>query len=449
MTSRVLLGFGALLVASSVAAQVSITNIEPGETVRYPILALRGEAPSDSIAIGADWSHAARFPVTGGQWAGFVELKPGENMIGLQSGRTTVRFKVTYKPMTTPYKVASIYVMGSDGEEKYITNQLNEKYPIREKLDVAMKLLQSACAEAMNQDGRGRTTFNLDTDANGIVNVRFIKLSKTSAEMRAMDNNTAWGFVYDELKKRLPEDNLRWLGVMGFTDFNRTTAKTSGHFALGGGALALFGSGSMGWWPAALRDVPKKMADPYVLDPKLMFEDSAGRSTAWSEVSTGYGAMLHELGHTLGLPHSNDGLSVMSRGFDNFSRWFTVQDPPSKKSEKSVTFGLDQMMRWSPYFATRLSYSPWFQADGTARKSEDEPTIKVDGDVISVTSPKGIKVWGADRDDIAPVWGEIKGSETTKSFSIADLRKRLATDKEFRFSIVDSWGQIANVDVKT
>jgi len=45
----------------------------------------------------------------------------------------------------------------------------------------------------------------------------------------------------------------------------------------------------------------------------------------WANYATGLGAALHELGHTFDLAHSPTG--VMSRGFDDIHRFFTVVMP--------------------------------------------------------------------------------------------------------------------------
>jgi len=45
----------------------------------------------------------------------------------------------------------------------------------------------------------------------------------------------------------------------------------------------------------------------------------------WANYATGLGAALHELGHTFDLAHSPTG--IMSRGFDDIHRFFTIVTP--------------------------------------------------------------------------------------------------------------------------
>lgn len=55
----------------------------------------------------------------------------------------------------------------------------------------------------------------------------------------------------------------------------------------------------------------------------------------WANYATGLGAALHELGHTFDLAHSPTG--VMSRGFDDIHRFFTVVTPVTSLRGASVS----------------------------------------------------------------------------------------------------------------
>jgi hypothetical protein len=312
-----------------------------------------------------------------------------------------------------------------------------------------MKLLQSITAETMRAAGYGRKTFPLELDRNGKVVVHFVASPKKGSELRAMEDIPAWGHIYDLLRPKFNEPTERWVTMIGWTGWDREKRRGTGHFALGGGALAAFGSGTMPLWPSTLADVPKVFMDTRVIDPAETFEDSAGRRTVWANVSTAYGAMLHELGHTLGLPHSADRLSVMSRGFDLFSRTFTPVEAPRAGQTDPVTFPPDQVTRWGDFFAARLNVSPFFQAD-TPPPPGEAPTVKREGDQILLRASLGIRVWGAENDDTPAVFAENKETAppTNVTLSLKDLRERLKTTRPFRLTVVDVLGQWTTLEIK-
>jgi hypothetical protein len=431
----------AFVVPVLAAAQVTIDNVEPGEIVRHPVIILEGSAQDDTIAIGGDWKTAGRFPVVNHRYVGFAELKPGKNMVVLQSGKHILRYLLEYKPMATPYKVVTLFVKAKDGKDEYYTNHLGDKFPIREKLDVAMKLLQAACAESMFRQGYGRKTFNLELEKDGKVKVHFVTLPKTTDEMRAMKDMDSWFYMYDQIKPLFDEETTRWCGMLGWTRFNRIEGKNEGHMALGGGAQAMFGGASMGWWPESFKEVPVKFADTYVIDPTLMFEDSARRGTVWANVSTALGAMLHEMGHTFGLPHSADRYSVMSRGFDYFNRWFSAIEPPAKNESQSKFPTLEERMRWDKFSAARLNLNPFFQSDAKKAPAGEAPKITIANGTVTIESSVGLKLWGADRDDTPAVFEELKNAPKKVELNVDDLRKRLGTDKPFRITAIDGNGR--------
>ena len=430
-------------------ADITVDNLTPGEVVRYPVLALKGTVQGKSFSMNLVGAKQQKFPLVGNRFAALIELKPGPNMVESRSGRDTMRMKVEYRPMANPNRILTVFVHASDESEVYKLSPAGDRPRVREKLDVAMKLMQSMTAEAMRAAGYGRKTFPLELDKDGKVVVHFVTAPKTGDELRAMDNYASWGYVYDLLKPQFDEFKSRWTTMIGWTGWDPKTKSWKGHYALGGGALGAFGTGSMVHWPATISDVPRVFMDATVIDPAQAFEDSAYRRTVWANVSTAYGAMLHEMGHTFGLPHSPDRFSVMSRGFDLFSRFFTVVEAPRQGQTDNVTFTPDQVTKWDPFFAARLNLSPFFQSD-TPPPPGEAPTITRAGDAIRLRAPQGIRVWGAENDDTPAVWEEKKEAVPPSSItlSLKDLRDRLKTIRPFRVTIVDKFGQWTTIDVK-
>ena len=174
------------------------------------------------------------------------------------------------------------------------------------------------------------------------------------------------------------------------------------HTALGGFPLALFGSGNMHSWPAALDQVHTCFLDETEIQNDL-FDDSAHRKALWSNAATGLGAILHEIGHSFQLRHTNLAPSrkrsllhpVMGRGFDHFNRIFGLAEP------FGFTFGkLNPLIREEEesnlhsHSLVRLLYNPFFpsspSSQGFVASSNDGPSIERMGDIICVRSLDGI-----------------------------------------------------------
>jgi len=407
-----LLSLSIALTGARFRTDLTIDNFQPADVVHYPVVIVNGSADGPEMAIGTSWKTAIRFPVVNHRYSAVVELKPGKNMVLLHSGTSSMKFRLDYAPSLSSFKVYAVYLTAADEKDVYYTTDKKDRFPIRQKLDVALKLLQALTADAMNRAGYGRKTFTLELDREGKVVTHFIKSPKKGDELRALDGNGIYAHAYDVVKPNWNEGFSKWCCIVGFTNFDPATKKTSGHLALGGGSQACFGSGSMQWWPESLKDVPKVFANTTFLDPDKTFEDSAFRKAVWANVSTGLGAMLHELGHTFGLPHSPDPFSVMSRGFDHFNRSFCVIEPPIAGKTEPTHFTRDQLTHWDPFFAARLNYNPWFQASNLySIHSIPSPTgavITFEGDDVVIDAPQGIRVVGAQNDGIPSWFAEYK-----------------------------------------
>ncbi|RYG25733.1 hypothetical protein EON82_05975, partial [bacterium] len=380
---------------------LQITNVAAGETVRYPLLLLRGTTDAKEILAGLNWKSVVKFPATDGKFQAAVELKPGPNMVLVASGRDTVKIKVDYVPMKTPYAVRTVYLLAKDESSEFDGPAWMDRTHWGEKLDVALKMMQAVAAESMKEAGYGRKTFPLEFDKKGKVVVHAIRVDETGANLRAMDGNALWGRFHGELEKQFPYDVNKVCGVMAFTRWDRRSQKGLAHTALGGGGLGLFGGAAMYTWPTTIADIPKVFSDARPIDTQAGMDDSGLRGTMWASPATTIGAMLHEMGHTFGLPHSTDSRSTMSRGFDLFNRRFVTYEPPRKGGTEGVAVGYEDATHWDPIEAARLNLFPWFQPDGyhgVRFPSALPPRVTFEEGDIVVSAPYGLGLVGAVRE---------------------------------------------------
>lgn len=439
--------FAVALASAFVAARAEITveNYDPGEVVHYPLVMIHGHSGGETISIGLDGAHMVAYPVVKGEYRALAELKPGQNMVLFRSGLDSMKFRIDYQRPTTPLHVLTVWAKAKDEGLAYRVNA-NGTEELRSKLDLGMKLLQCFYAEAMREAGYGRKTFPLEFDPAGHVILHVLELPKTGDEMRAMDNDSSWRYIYDQLSTQFPEDTSHWCTMLGFTEFNPATKKVTGHYALGGGRLGAFGTGSMSLWPAHLRDVIPTLENATPMAPND-FDDSGNRGTVWANVATAFGAMAHEMGHTFGLPHSNDGFSVMSRGFDFFNRTFTVEEPPRRGETGNTVVKPGQYSRWDAYSAAKLNWNPYLQSEPVA-SAEAPPKIEIANGEVIFTASAGIRVWGADRDDVNAYFGETKTGtpETLHKVSLAELREKMGSKFPYRITLIDSSGRQTTIE---
>ena len=385
--------------AKSEQPAISVTNYTNGTTIRYPVPLLRGtlaDANATSVRIINTSSNRVARQMNGlayeGNFKVLTELVPGGNKLIIRAGNHEVSLALNYEPQTNPYIVRVFYLTDKKGNTEYQTPIENDPQDYRGKLDTAMKLMQTFCAERMNDMGFGRVTFNLEFDDDGRVVVHKLRAEEGAEHYHRMDGLKLWSYTGRLISRNLPYSKAKNLVIPAFTRFDPNAGKAYAHTALGGGTLALFGGGNLFTWPSSLSDAQNAFMDTRIIDTKKFFSDSVGRHTFWATASTTIGAALHELGHTFELPHSRHNQDIMTRGFDRFNRVFTLIEPPHAGRKDSYEFNESEIAFWAGPSAAWLKFNRWFALDEKDYSEQNRTTITLEKDSgnILVTSAHGI-----------------------------------------------------------
>lgn len=351
--------------------RIKISNLTSGETLRYPVALLRGTvdgAGTDLLRVTNSSSPRLDRVVTTevyqGRFKVLIELVPGSNKIDLQTGNgSAASLVLNYEPMTTPRIVRVIYLTDDTGNTVYPTQKANDPQDYPAKLATAARLMQTFTAETLNDKGFGRKTFRLQTDAEGRVIVHTVRAPKPASYYQSRTADQVYQELYDWVDQQFPMATGKNLVILAFARWDPVKRKLYGGDSLGGGGLATFPYLSTFTWPSSLQDVPHAFTDVTRVDTSSIRDDSNGRGTLWSVASTTAGVLNHEVGHTFGLDHSTDPLSIMARGFDFYNRAFMPVEPPLSASGQSRAVRDSEL----PYFdrtrAARLAAHSWFRPD--------------------------------------------------------------------------------------
>ncbi len=439
----------ALVTNAAAQPAIQLSNYNDGEEIRFPVPIIRGrlaDAGQTSITLSNTSSNRDTRTMTGlvhkGQFKVLAELLPGENRLIIRSGNHELSFTLRYRPQTSPYFVRAVYLTDNTGDTQYLSPIENDPQDYANKLDTAMKIMQSFTAERNHDLNFGRKTFNLEIDANGKVKVHVFRHSEPAAFYYAMKDVPWWSRVVEELEQTLPTRYAKNVAVAAYTRFDPETGKVRGHTALGGGALALFGSGNLFTWPSSLADVQKAFMDTRPIDPKKTFSDSTGRHTFWGAASTTIGATLHEMSHTFGLPHTREPYDIMTRGFDHFNRAFTFVDPPHAGSSRIVEFPETKIACFPPVSAAALVNSRWLAMDERSYNDRTRARVDLDeqGQTIIIDSDAPMQYIGFDVKGDA-VYHIVPAGQKHFAIPLADIRKKLQS-QTFNIRVWDDQGRV-------
>lgn len=426
-------------------------NYQEGQIVRHPVPLIRGELDDAGLTTVTAVNTTSDRPtreINGlahrGRFKVLTELLPGENRLLIRAGKAEVPLTLIYRPQTTRYIVRCIYLTDNSGNTAYQSPLENDPQDYAAKLDTAMKLLQTFTAERNYDLGFGRRTFKLELDSGGRVKVHLFKCAEEAEHYYALEDGEWWGRMAQELEEKHPTRFGKNVAIAAYTRFDPATGKARGHTALGGGGLALFGSGNLFTWPSRLQDVQSAFMDARVLDPAKVFSDSAFRHTHWGAASTTMGATLHELAHTFGLPHTREPMDIMTRGFDQFNRVFTFMDPPSAGRSEPFEFPDDEVACFPPISATALLPCRWFAMSERSFDERGTTTIRLDDahEQVVVSADLALAYVGISVKGDA-VYHLVPPADAGRVVvPLADFRKHLDGD-EFEVRVIDERGHVS------
>jgi len=360
------------------ADSIEITNLSDGEVLTYSLVIIRGKVADESCTkiyanSSADDEDSNEFRVVDRQFIALYELKEGSNEILLSYTPeldATTTLNLFYSISSNTRRVRPTYLIASDGDGSFQSPDGNSSQESGiKRLRTAALLVQSSIAELMHEHGFKRRTFALTDD---VYCHRMTDLPMSKVESYGMgDGMKIWQESYSSLAPTSTSGCIN-LAVMSFT--RMVGGKIRAHTALGGGQLALFGGGSLFCWPETVSQVSACFLDSITkFDPKEYFDDSSHRMAKGGVrfvAATTLGAMLHELGHCLSLPHPAEGSKedVMHRGFDYFDRLFV--QPLKVESERP---------KFSRSSALRLRHHSFLQFDGEVAEMKKTMKSKEDG----------------------------------------------------------------------
>ena len=264
------------------------------------------------------------------------QLFPGENNLKFDFLGVKDNIRLTYRELVSEHHVRLVYVICKDHDGTFQSppDLDNSVSAAVKKISISATVLQCVMGELLWEQKLGRRTFALETDITGQPVVHKHMSDLTVDQTHSLPQEKLWETLAREIvSSRIGNKKVKYIAFLSSTRYQNTKrikpfshahtlAMTKGHIALGGGGLALFGTGCLWTWPDTVASVQTRLEDCSPIDSTFYMDDSCYRGTIGGCVATTLGSVLHELGHTLDLGHTNEG--IMSRGFDDLDSVLTL-----------------------------------------------------------------------------------------------------------------------------
>ncbi|KAK7499149.1 hypothetical protein BaRGS_00009696, partial [Batillaria attramentaria] len=278
--------------------KIHVYNVADGETFTYALPLLVGDVDylhGDStiqVWLSHEPDNILDWPVIDGCFKFLVLLSPGENVINIRHENDVTQVRVLYERPAITHFVRPVYIVCADEDGYFQGPDDADCSPASavQRITLGAQLIQSFTAEKMKEHGFGRVTFQLETGADGIQPVCHVFRSKLTLEQAyAMSGTDLWNYFGKELMTSgfSSKNKCKWYCFMSFTryqlppeaDLPKTHSEilkyTKGHTALGGGGLALFGTGNLHTWAPSVDTLHAHLTNRRKIDRRLLMDDSA------------------------------------------------------------------------------------------------------------------------------------------------------------------------------